>query len=919
MIANMEYRPRLYGRQAECERLAGLVDEVRHGQGAVLVVHGEPGCGKTALLDHAAGLAADLRLIRAAGAESETGLAYAGLCQLGGPLLALLGRLPDPQRVALEIVFGIRKGTAPDRFLLGLGILGLLTEAAAGGPLVCVIDDAHWLDRPSQQALAFAARRLRSESVLMIFAARQPGTDLAGLPDVALGGLPDVDARDLLASVVRWPLDERVREQIVAETGGHPRALAELPLALPPVQLAGGFGLPDTPHGRLPGRLSARIGDLPASTRLLLLVAAADPTGDPVLVLHAAGSLGIAAEAGYPAAEAGLVAFGTRVVFPDPGVRSAVYQSATPGDRRTAHRALAQATRQRSDQDRRAWHRAGAATGFDEEVAAELEEAAEQAQARGGLPACAAFLERAVVLTPDPRRRSRRALAAATAMLQAGEPDGAAKLIDVAEGGIPGGQWQARADLVRARLAFTQHRSAQVPRLLLDAARRLGRSDATQVRAAYLDAIRAVTFAGGLAAPGGTVTDVARAARRAPDANPAGPADLLLDGLTACLSGEYAAGGANLRQALSGFSRGLTSAEQLRWLPIACTAALHIGDDRAWHGLSSRYVQLAQEAGAIGELPLALDSLACAHLLGGELQIAQALTAQARAVAETMGNWPSPYGALGLAAVRGHRDLAVEMIDRAASDAALREEGLGVAAAKWAAAMLHNGLGQYDEALSAAEDAVVYAGPSPVAGWPAAELIEAAARAGEPARAAGAMGRLSHAANAAGTGWALGIRARSLALLSGGEAAEDLYQAAIGHLGRSRARVDLARAHLLFGEWLRRENRRVDAREQLQRAHGMLRAIGADGFAERARRELLATGQTVRKRTPDTDRNLTAQEMQIAARARDGQTNTEIGAELFLSPRTVEWHLRKVFAKLGITSRRQLRHALPGAVAVPCG
>ena len=386
MIANLEYRSRLYGRQAECERLAGLVDGVRHGQGAVLVVRGEPGSGKTALLDHAAGLAADLRVLRAAGAESETELGHAGLCQLRGPLLGLLGRLPDPQRAALEIVFGVRTGAAPDRFLLGLGILSLLTEAATEGPLACVIDDAHWLDRASRQALAFAARRLSAESVLVIFATRQPGTDLAGLPELALGGLPDSDARDLLASVVRWPLDERVREQIIAETGGNPRALAELPLALPPVQLAGGFGLPDTPHGRLDGQLSARIAGLPTPARLLLLVAAADPTGDPVLVLRAAGSLGIAAEAGYPAAEAGLVTFGTRVVFADPAARSAVYQSAPPGHRRLVHRALAQATVLPGDQDRRAWHRAKAAAGFDEDVAAGLERTAGQAQARGGLP-----------------------------------------------------------------------------------------------------------------------------------------------------------------------------------------------------------------------------------------------------------------------------------------------------------------------------------------------------------------------------------------------------------------------------------------------------------------------------------------------------------------------------------------------------
>jgi DNA-binding CsgD family transcriptional regulator len=919
MIANTEYRSRLYGRQAECETLTGLIDGVRRGTGAVLVVHGESGTGKTALLDHAAGLAADLRVVRAAGTESETELAHAGLCQLCGSMTGLLGRLPDPQREALEIVFGLRTGAAPDRFLLGLGVLGLLAESAAEGPLVCVIDDAHWLDRASRQALAFAARRLCAESVLVIFAVREPGADLAGLPEAELGALPDPDARDLLASVVRWPLDERVREQIVAETSGNPRALTEVPLALPPVRLAGGFGLPDAPHGRVFRSLLRQIGDLPAPTRLLLLVAAADPTGDPVLVLRAAGNLGIAPEAAYPAAEAGLLSFGTRVVFRESAARAAAYQSAPPGDRRAVHRALAQATIQPADNDRRAWHQAKAAAGLDEDVAAELERTAEQAQARGGLPACAAFLERAVLLTTDAGQRSRRALAAATAMLEAGEPDGAAKLVDVAESGVLDDHWQARADLIRARLAFTQHRSGNVPRLLLDAAQRLGPSDPAQVRAAYLDAIRAVTFAGRLAAPGGTVTEVARAARKAPKAGRPGPADVLLDGLAAHLSGEHAEGVTILRRALSGFGRDLTAAEQLRWLPTACVGALHNWDDLAWEGLSSRYVKLARAVGALGELPLALDWLGCLHLLSGELRAAEALTAEARAIAEIMGNRPAPYGALGLAAVRGRGDLALEMIDRAGQDAALRDEGLGVAAAKWAVAMLRNGQGRYDAALSAAEDAVLYAGPSPVAGWPAAELIEAASRAGEPARGAEAMGRLAEAAGAAGTDWALGIRARSRALLTDGEAAEDLYRLAIGHLGRSRARVDLARAHLLYGEWLRRENRRVDAREQLRRAHEMLAAIGADGFAERARRELLATGQTVRKRTPETDRDLTAQEAQIAARARDGQTNTEIGAELFLSPRTVEWHLRKVFAKLGITSRRQLRHALPGAVAVPRG
>jgi len=919
MIVNREYRSRLYGRQDECGLIAGLVGDVRRGQGAVLVVRGEPGSGKTALLDYAAGLAAGLRVVRITGAEPEAELAYAGLCQLRGPMSGLLGKLPDPQRAALEIVFGLRAGSAPDRFLLGLAVHGLLTEAAAEAPLACVIDNADWLDRVSQQALAFAARRLSAGGVLMIFAVRQPAADLTGLPDLALGGLPDADARDLLAAAARGPLDERVRDQIVAEAHGNPQALADPLRGLAPVALAGGFGLPEMPQSRTAATVRQQVRDLPAQTRLLLLLAAADPTGDPVLVLRAAGKMGIPPEAVYPAAEADLLTFGARVVFRQPAVRSAAYQSAPQRDRRAAHGALARATVQPGAEDRRAWHRGKATLGPDEDVAAELERTAAQAQARGGLPARAAFLESAVLLTADAQQRSRRALAAAAAMLHAGEPDGAARLLDLTAGEIPDDRWRARADLIRARLAFARSRNGQVPRLLLDAAQRLDRSDAAAVRGACLDAFRAVTFAGGLAAPGGTVTDVASAAAEAPNAGQAGPTDLMLDGLAAYLTGEREAGAAILRQALSGLGREMTAAAELRWLPLARAAALYLWDDAAWDSLASRSVSLARDTGALGELPLALDSLACLHMLRGELGMAESLTAEARAVAEATGSRPSPTGALGVAAMRGQRELALTMIDGAARDAALRAEGLGVAAAKWATALLHNGLGQYGTALSASGEAVRYAGTAPLAGWAAAELVEAAARSGQPELAAEAMHGLSLSASGAGTDWALGIQARSLALLSDGAAAEDRYQAAIEHLGRSRARVDLARAHLLYGEWLRRENRRADAREQLRLAHETLGAAGADAFAERARRELLATGETVRKRTTAAGRDLTAQETQIAARARDGQTNTQIGAELFLSPRTVEWHLRKVFAKLDITSRRQLRNALGNAAAAPCG
>jgi DNA-binding CsgD family transcriptional regulator len=455
-----------------------------------------------------------------------------------------------------------------------------------------------------------------------------------------------------------------------------------------------------------------------------------------------------------------------------------------------------------------------------------------------------------------------------------------------------------------------------VPRLLLEAARRLDRADAAQVRAAHLDAIRAAVLAGGLAASGGTVAEVARAAWEAPTAGQPGPADLLLDGLASCLGGRGGAGGPAVRQAVDWFSR-QAGPDDLRWLPLASIAALTQWDEVTWQALSGRFVRLARDTGALGDLALALNIAACGHLLDGDLDAAGSRTAEAAAVGGPAASRIPPYGALGLAALRGHPEPARVLIEEARRDAVARGEGLGAAAAQWAAAVLHNGLGQYGTALTAAADAIRYAGHCLLGCWGAAELTEAAARSGQPGQAADAVHCVSRAAAAAGSDWARGIQARSLALVTGDASAEGRYQAAIMHLGRSRARVDLARAHLLYGEWLRRENRRVDAREQLRRAYRMLSAMGADAFAERARRELLASGETLR-RTAETDRDLTAQERQIALRARDGQTNTEIGTELFLSPRTVEWHLRKVFAKLGITSRRQLRHALRDS-AVPCG
>jgi DNA-binding CsgD family transcriptional regulator len=899
----------LRGRRSECEVLDGLLDGVRGGRSAVLVLRGEAGAGKTALLDHAVASAADLRVVRAAGVEPEMGLAFAGLHQLCGPVLDRRARLHSPQRAALETAFGLEAGPAPDRFLVGLAVLSLLSEVAGERPLVCVVDDAQWLDQASAQALAFAARRLAAGSVLVLFAAREPGADLRGLPELVVGGLAAADARELLDSALWWPVDEQVRDQLVAETRGNPLALLDLPRGLRPAELAGGFQLAEMLP--LPGRIEQeflrRAEGLPGPTRLLLVVAAAEPTGDPVLLRRAAGRLGIPVQAAVtPAAEAGLLEFGARVRFRHPLVRAAAYQSATPADRQLAHRALAGATDPQPDADRRAWHRAQATPGPDEDAAAELEQSAGLAQARGGLAAAAAFHERASALTPDPARRAERALAAAQAKIQAGALDVVTTLLAVATAGPPDELRDARVDLARARLAFVSHRGRDAPPLLLKAARRLERLDIDLAGEAYLDTMNAAMLAGRLAALGGGMLEVSRAVRAAP--RPSHPLGLLLDGLAVRHTEGYSAGLPILRRALSAFGRDSSAADELRWLWPAGLAAVQLWDDGQWDMLSRRHVRLAHDAGALSELPLALCARACLELFAGELTAAAALTEEAREA--TPGSF-ARYGALGLAAWSGRKDEVAVLTEATIGAVTPRGEGIGLTVAEWANAVLGNGLGRYHEALAAAEQGSQHPDELGLATWSLVELIEAAARTGQTERATEALRRLAESTGAAGTDWALGIEARSRALLSGGELAERLYREAIQRLSRTRVRAELARAHLLYGEWLRRQNRRVDARTQLRRGYEMLTAMGIEGFAERARRELLATGETVRKRTAETVGELTEQEAEIARLAADGQTNPEIGAKLFLSPRTVEWHLRKVFTKLGIRSRKELREALP--------
>jgi DNA-binding CsgD family transcriptional regulator len=900
-----------------------LLDAVRGGAGRALVVRGEPGVGKTALLDYLVEQASGCRVARASGVESEMELAYAGLHQLCAPMLARLQRLPAPQREALETAFGLNSGAAPDRFLVGLATLSLLAEVAEEHPLLCLVDDAQWLDHASAQVLAFVGRRLVAESVGLVFAARVPSDELAGLPELVVEGLGEADARALLAAALPGPVDARVRDRIVAETRGNPLALLELSRGLTPAELAGGFALPDAMPlaGRIEASFRRRLEILPEETRSLLLVAAAEPVGDPVLMWRAAERLGIGPQAGIPAAEAGLVEVGARVRFRHPLVRSAAYRSAPLQQRQAVHRALAEATDAELDPDRRAWHRAHATPGPDEDVAAELERSAGRAQARGGLAAAAAFLERAALLTPDPGRRAQRLLAAARAKRDAGALEAAMSLLVAVEAGPLDARSAAEVEHLRGQIALVQRRGGEAGRLLLSAARRLEPLDAALARETHLEALGTAVWAGDLDSPG-VLQAAAEAARSAPPGpDPPRAVDVLLDGVALRLTEGYAAAAPTLTRALRQvLTLDIADSKVGRWLWLAggratvWLVALELWDAESWHALVAAQARFARETGALVQLQYALNSLAAAHLFAGELSTATRLLEEERLIGEASGSPPISYTEMTLAAWRGREAEATKLIEATSREATARGVGRMVNAATSASSVLHNGLGRHDLARDAAwlafqRDQLGF-GPFVVA-----ELAEAAARTGDEAQVRAALDWLSErteSTRVTPTEWALGIQARVRALLSEGDAADRLYRESMAHLGRTRVRVELARAHLLYGEWLRRQRRRLDAREQLRTAHDLLEAMGVEAFAERARRELLATGETARKRTVDTSGELTAQEALIARLARDGLSNPEIGTRLFISARTVQYHLGKVFAKLAISSRAQLDQALAG-------
>lgn len=904
----------LVGRQDEQKQLAELCDRARAGQSGVLVINGEAGIGKTALLAEALTKADGFRTIRVSGAESEMELAYAGVQQLCSPILAFIDRLPDPQKIALRVALGLRDGTAPDRLLVGLAVLTLLGDSGADRPTVCIVDDAQWVDRASLQALTFAARRLQADPVVILFATRSLGADheFNGLPELGLSRLGRVHAEMLLSEVIPEHLDETVRENILTEADGNPLALLELRRAMAPAVLAGGYGLAAAPSvtARIEREYEQRLHDLPAATRTLLLLAASEPTGDPEWLRAAAARLHLDADASVPAERSGLITVESRLRFRHPLVRSAVYRNATLSERQQVHAALADVVGGPNASEHRAWHRAHATSAPDETVAVELVRSAERARRRGGAAAAAAFLSQAVELTPDAVCRAERGLDAALAKLDAGDPDAAARLL-VTVTGLDDELLSARADLMRAKIAFAALRGRDAPPLLLAAAERLRPLDPALARRTYLEALTAAMIVGRLAADEhASAAAIAESARHAPPpSDPPTAADLFLDGIVVRLTEGHRAAAPLLKRAISQYLKedGAGTADP-RLHDITLRVLLDLFEQDTYSSLNVRQLELLRAAGELTVLPAALTTHAGSCVTSGDFAQAADLLEQSDEISAATGAPPHRSIRTYLAACRGQEQLGRELARATIEDATARGEGSEITVVLFSLAIMHNGLGQYDEALTACTSALEHDDVG-MFGHLLNEMVEAAARSGQTSVAQAAADQLIERAEATRTATALGYAARAKALTTTGPAAEHCYRTATTELQRSPLKVMTARSHLLFGEWLRRESRRADARDELRFAHEMFVQMGADGFAERTRRELQAAGETTRRELGGSSTTpLTTQESYIARLAGEGYSNSEIAGHLFISPRTVEWHLSNIFGKLGVTSRRELRH-----------
>ncbi|XVV16209.1 helix-turn-helix transcriptional regulator [Actinoplanes sp. CA-131856] len=905
MLVNTAGRE-LRGRQREQHELDRVLRAVREGQSRALVLRGEAGTGKTALLRYLASEAGrddEVRVLRTAGVESESEIAYSALQRLCAPLAGELDRLPAPQRAALSVAFGLSAGQTPELLVLGMATLGLLS--AHGRPVVCLIDDVQWLDRLSGLILAFVARRLKAESVALVFGARDPAPEpiLTDLPEITVEGLPEAEAGELLDAVLTGPVDARVRDRILAETRGNPLALLELTRGLSAAELAFGFGgcAPAPLEGRVEAGFRRRIAALPAPTRMALITAAVEPVGDVLLLGRALDRLGLSLEAAAPAEIDGLIEIGTAVRFSHPLVRSAAWRSAGVPELREVHRALAEATDGDRDPDRRAWHRAHATVGPDQEVATELEKSADRALARGGRSAAAAFLERAAELTRDQKRRGALLVAAAGTRAHAGSYAQVPDLLAAAEIGPLSELDRARVERLRAHVAFAVTHGRESGPALLAAAVRLRSLDPVAARDTFLSAIGAALYAGRL---GGD--DLRRAALAARDAVVGdGFRDRLLAGLTTWILDGRDPALPLLASALDA----MTDPEDLSliWLASPVAHELHRMDDAA--RMSERAVAFARDTGALSLLPTALALQARSLLYAGSFAPAARLLDELDAAVRLTGGAVTQPTHLVLAAYRGRERQALELIEEQLRDADAWNDGRRHTMAAHAKAVLYNGLGDHRAALAAARESAAYADLG-LQQWPLLELVEAAVHIGDQAAAAAARASLRERTATVDTPWSRGMQALADGLAG---ADEQSFRVAIEELSAPSTALEAHRARLLFGEWLRRAGRRAEARLHLRTAFEAFTEMGAEGFAARASRELAACGGTTIVRTvadPRTTEKLTPQESAIAALAVQGRTNIEIAGSMFLSPRTVEWHLRKIYAKLGIASRRELTAVL---------
>jgi DNA-binding NarL/FixJ family response regulator len=899
------------GRADERRRIDDVLALARDGESAVLVVRGEPGIGKTALLRYAARQASGLRVAQVEGVQAEMELPFSGIHRLCAPMLDSLDELPEPQANALRVALGLSSGDTPDKFLVAVAVLTLLATAAQERPLLCLVDDAQWLDATSSAALGFVARRLMADGVALIFALREPATTraLEGLPQLVVEGLDDSDARALLALAVPSGLHERVRDRIIGETRGNPLALVELSRRMSPTERAGGFS--PAAGGDLPDQLTLeyqqRLAELREPTRQLLLLAAAEPLGEAALLWRAADRISIEPSALTPATEAGLLVVDDRVRFHHPLVRSAVYRAASTEDRRRAHRALAEASDPELASDTRAWHRALATAEPDEAVASELEHSASRAQGRGDLAAAAAFLDRATTLTPDPTRQAGRALAAAEVSFRAGDFQATQRLLATARSGVLDDAQLARAALLRGHAAVVLRYGNEAAAMLLEAARQLERVDPSLARRAYLTAWSAAVTADHL---GGTEihAEVSRAIRALPPSpGETSPLDLVIDGLALLVTDGHEAAMPTLQLA----------AEEVLQLPVEDVLkwGWHVGgvrsaiwDDQAI-AVYERQAQVVREAGALAELPIHLQALALERAWRGDLPGARLLVSEAENIAASTGNRVPPFAMLRILALEGREDEASTLIGAVLQEGTRQGQGIAVMVAHWAAAVLNNGLGRYDEAAAAAREVVANTVLPWLAMWVRCELVEAAAKVGDIELAVEAVEGVVVTTRPASSHLARGVEARCRALVAASDA-EGLHREAIAHLDASGNAVERARARLAYGEWLLGQGRPRDARERLRAAEELFAGIGMEAFADRARGQLVAAGAKPRTRSATASDDLTPQEAQIARLARNGLTNAQIGAQLFLSSRTVEWHLHKAFGKLRIDSRDALEGVL---------